>query len=232
MTYQIYKKTVVFIALLIASTLTPFAQAAKLADIFNGAMLGTTQRYFESVAGIPRESFMDIHTFNVGGCQVQATITGGEVTALRLELGPKCKADLSSFISDYSPKARKLPFGLFAKPLTFGEFAKAAGPMRYFADCLSGCGNGYDPSVYALWHGPHATQFLEALLEVKLVGEAVLTAAGAWQNHMERAMGEEYVMETRFNCDDHFSADAAQIFEKIEVTAITLGHDLKPPECS
>ena len=62
-----------------------------MAEVFNGEMLGTNQRYFESIAGIPRESFGDEHKFRVQGCNITATITEDTVSALRLELTPNAK---------------------------------------------------------------------------------------------------------------------------------------------
>ena len=103
--------------------------------------------------------------------------------------------------------------------------------MRYLSDCIFMCGNAFDPTVYAHWEGPHAVQFLEALLEVKLVGDAPIHASSAWKDRMVQVMGEDYVIGTQFNCDNRFSPEAAQLFQDVEVTAISFGHQLAVPEC-
>jgi len=140
------------------------AQAGTVAEVFNGEMLGTNQRYFESIAGIPRESFGDEHKFRVQGCNITATITEDTVSALRLELTPQCQADLTQFVGDYAPAP--------GQPLTFGAFEQASGGgLSYHADCLSGCGNSYDPSVYGHWEGPRAVDFMEVLLEAVQLAE-------------------------------------------------------------
>lgn len=231
MTQQLIKNTLFLFAITATLATTPLAQAAKLADVFTGDMLGANQRYFESIAGIPRESWMDNHTFKVEDCEVIATMQNEKVTALRLELTSKCKADLSSFIHDYAPESSALPFGLLTKPLTFGQFIAAAGPVSYSADCLYLCGNAYDPSVYAHWHGPHAAQFLEVMLEVVLVGDEAIQASQTWSNHMMKAVDDTYVINTKFNCDNRFSEIAEQAFENVAVTAVTVGHSLSPPTC-
>ena len=64
MIYSIHPKRAFFTLILYLPFIT-MAQTAKLSDIFNGEMLGVSQRYFESVAGIPRKSFLDTHTFRV-----------------------------------------------------------------------------------------------------------------------------------------------------------------------
>jgi hypothetical protein len=82
----------------IATALLSFstAQAATLTHVFRGDMLGPNQRYFESIAGMPRESNGNEHEFKVQGCNITATIEGGSVTRLKLETGPKCPADCPS----------------------------------------------------------------------------------------------------------------------------------------
>lgn len=114
---------------LFASTLTlslDVAHAASVAEVFNGDMLGTNQRYFESVAGIPRESNGDEHIFKVQGCDITATVEGGKVGKLRIELTPKCQADLTQFVGTYAPAPDN--------PLTVGAFiASSGGGLSYSA---------------------------------------------------------------------------------------------------
>lgn len=212
---------------LLASTLAMSlntAHAASVAEVFTGDMLGTNQRYFESVAGIPRESNGNDHHFKVQGCDITATIEGGKVSKLRLELTPKCQADLTQFVGTYAPAP--------GKPLTVGAFtASSGGGLSFSADCLSMCGNAADPSVYAHWEGPHAVGFREVLLEVVLVSDAALDASGQWESHMRKAEGDDYVMETRFNCDQKYASIAQKAFENVPVTAVTIGSELKAPGC-
>lgn len=209
--------------MLIASMLlSPFAnavQAKTVNEVFNGDMLGTTQRYFESIAGIPRKSSGNEHSFRVQGCNITATIDNNDVSALRMELNDKCQADLSTFIDSYTPPANT--------PLTVGAFE--FDNFTFMADCLSLCGNAADPSVFALWEGPRATNFIEVLLEFKLVGDAALDAADEWEELMKKAAGEDYIMETRFNCDDRFNTQGYNAFKNVTPTAITIGHGLSTP---
>lgn len=212
---------------LFASTLAlsvDVAHAASVAQVFTGDMLGTNQRYFESVAGIPRESFGDEHKFKVQGCNITATIEGGTVSKLRMELTPKCQANLTQFVDTFAPAP--------GKPLTVGAFTESSGGgLSYSASCLSMCGNAADPSVYAHWEGPRAIGFREVLLEVVLVSDAALSAADQWESQMRKAEGEDYVMETRFNCDQKYDAAAQKAFEKVQVSAVTIGTGLKASGC-
>ncbi|MGF6705306.1 hypothetical protein [Pseudomonas frederiksbergensis] len=209
----------------IATGSPAIAQAkASIAEVFNGEMLGTNLRYFESVAGIARKSSGDQHTYRVEGCQITATAGGGTINALRMELSPDCRADLKSFIGDsFAPAANK--------PLTFGNFQEAAGDLNFYADCLTMCGNAAEPSVYALWDGPRAVGFRQVLLEVALVSDQALQASNQWQASMTKAKGEDFVMDTRFNCERTFDAPAQKSFQAVQVTAITIGSELPTPGC-
>lgn len=208
-------------ALLGACTLV---QAATVAEVFNGEMLGTNQRYFESIAGIPRESFGDEHKFRVQGCNITATITAGTVNTLRLELTPQCQADLTQFVGDYAPAP--------GQPLTFGAFEQASGGgLSYHANCLSGCGNSYDPSVYGHWEGPRAVDFMQVLLEAVQVEDAAIEAANVWRDQMIKTMGEDWVMDGQFNCNRQFDPVARQALNAVQVTAVTVGQQLRVPSC-
>lgn len=212
------------IATALLALCAPLAQAASVAEVFNGDMLDTNQRYFESVAGIPRQSYGDQHLFRISGCNITATVQNNSVTALRLELTPSCQADLTSFLGEsFAPPA--------GQPLTVGSFQQAAGDLSFYSDCLTLCGNAADPSVYAHWEGPHAVNFREAMLEVVLAGDAALEASSRWQQQMTAAKGEDWVMETRFNCERDFDGQAQQSFAAVEVNAISIGSGLVKPGC-
>lgn len=199
---------------------TGAAQAATVQEVFNGDMLGTNQRYFESVAGIPRESNGDQHLFRVQNCQITATISSGKVSALGMELAKGCEPDLSSFIGEYAPKP--------GQALTPGAFGSG---VQYTADCLWMCGNAADPSAYASWEAPRAAGALEVLLEIVLVGTAATDAADKWTDQMKQAAGEDYLLDTKFNCDSRFNGVAGAAFKDVVATRVTIGHGLPKLSC-
>lgn len=196
-------------------------QAATVKEVFNGDMLGTNQRYFESIAGVPRESFGNDHIFRVQNCQITATIGNGKVTALRMDLAKGCQPDLQSFIGEDAPKV--------GQPITPGAFGRG---LRYTADCLSQCGNAADPSAYALWSAPRSSGAVEVLLEMVLVDGKALDAADQWETQMKEAAGEDYVMNTKFNCETRFDKVAEAAFQDVPATAITIGYDLPTQRCN
>ncbi len=196
------------------------AAAVKLNDVFNASMLGKQLRYFESVAGITQEIRGTEHYFMVAGCEVVADVAQDTVVGLSLAVSPKCPANLTSFLGEsFAPDSRK--------PLTFGRFAEAASPtMEFHADCLTSCGNAYDPGVQAYWEGPRALNFIQVRLEVLLVEEPALTASSQWSDGMTRQRGEDYVLDTRFNCERSFDDMALTAFKDVPVTRVTIGQGL------
>ena len=196
------------------------APAAAVSDVFNGSMLGVTQRYFESVAGIPRESFGNDKVFVVKNCRVTATIKNDKVSALNLVIANGCEADLRSFIGDDAPPA--------GQPITPGAFGSG---LRYTASCLARCGNAVDPSAYALWQAPRSSGGMEVLLEIVLASGKASSAAHGWREHMNKSAGEDYVLQTQFNCETRFDAFAAKAFQDVPVSAVTIGYGLPQQKC-
>lgn len=196
------------------------AQAATVKEVFNGAMLGTDQRYFESIAGVPRESSGNDHVFVVQNCQITATIGNGKVSALRMELAKGCEADLRSFIGEDAPRA--------GQTITPGVFGRG---QRYTADCLTQCGNAADPSAFALWTAPRSSGGMEVLMEMVLAGDKALDAADQWEAQMKKAVGEDYVLNTKFNCETRFDDAAAAAFKDVPVNSITIGYGLPTQRC-
>jgi len=211
--------SVFFVSMLTMSYGT--AHAASVGEVFTGDMLGTDQRYFESVAGIARKSNGNDHEFKVQGCNITATIEGGTVTRLRMELAPNCHADLTKFVGDYAPAP--------GKPLTLGAFdaTSGGGGLIYAVDCLSDCGNSEVPSVYAYWEGPHAVNYKNVMLEVALSSNAASAAAENWETQIQQPKGddsvEDGVMERRFTCDPKSAPIIQKAFENVPVTAVSIG---------
>lgn len=210
---------------LLAACASAQAQStATLAQVFSDDMIGANLSYFESVAGVARTSFGDEHSYRVEGCDISVNAGGGVVSSMRLQLSPGCSVDLSQDLGSFAPAA--------SQPLTVGSFARAAGgELDYYADCLQSCGNAADPTFYAYWQGPHAVGFLEVMLEVALVDDAALDAKGRWVADMQKARDEDWMLGTQFNCDHSFNDQAAQHFDKVAVTALTIGTELHTPGC-
>ena len=214
------KSTLLFsLPVLLAAVALQGCANKKLDKVFNGNMLDTNLRYFESIAGIPHKTFGDTHLFVVDGCNVEATAPDGKVASLSLELSDTCHVDLSSFLGSFTPES--------SKPLTFGDFSN----LKFTADCLQSCGNAYEPSVYALWEGPHAANFINVKLEaVQSAGDAS-DAAQQWEELMQQERGEDYVIDTKFNCDSDYDDVAAKLFEKVRVSKVTIGSVINMPGC-
>lgn len=213
------------VAILVA-TESVNAAASKLEKVFDPEMLSADLAYFEQVTGPARSTLGNQKIYKVDGCEVTATVSGGAISALHMPLNNKCSFDLNKFFSNAQPA---LPL----TNLTVGQFDKSMGSNGVFlSDCLTMCGNAADPSVYEYWEGSHAVGYLNVLLEVALVSDQAIAASDQWRDAMIAGKGEDWVMDTKFNCEPNSHNDTARkAFERVKVSAITIGGNLVKPGC-
>ena len=202
------------------------ASANDLARVFHMDMIGANVSALERVTGPALRSIGSARDYRVAGCDLTATIEGGMVNALRLEPNARCTFNLNALLPNYG--------GQFApvNTMTFGQFdAVTQRAGRYYADCLSSCGNAADPIVFEHWFGSRADLSFEVLLEAVQVSDAALGAADRWQQAMEREQGADWVVAGEFNCTSQYDDIAHDAFRSVRITAITIGFNLRTPEC-
>lgn len=200
------------------------AAPSKLEQVFYPEMLSVDLPYFELVTGPARNTRGGTKIYKFDGCEVTATLDGAAIQSLRLELSPSCTFDLNKFLPGY---------GKFPAPhlMTFGQFdALTNSSGQFMTDCLNECGNIADPSVYEYRSGSHSDGWLDVMLEVKLVDTPSIDASFKWAKAMKKTEGEEWVLQTKFNCQrTKYDTVARNAFKKVRITAITVGHNIKTP---
>lgn len=219
--------TALAVALIISAPHAEAQDARKLARLFTPEMVGSEVPYFETISGPARTVSPGVgglthRDYKVDGCDVTVHARGTTVSALGLRLTRICTFDPTKFFSQPVPSANQL---------TFGQFARIAGANRFSADCLSGCGNAFDPSVYLHWEGPRALGFMQFRLQAELVNGPALDASNRWQEAMESREGDEYVLNTTFNCDGKYNTTAARFFHDVKLTHVFVGTGLEPEGC-
>ncbi|WP_148113747.1 hypothetical protein [Saezia sanguinis] len=176
--------------------------------------------YLEQFTGVARntDTHFNTKTYLVDGCELQAGYADASITALTLTLSPQCAFDLAPFA--ISQQAEPIP----AHTLTFGTFNNLFGDsVTYYADCLTHCGNAYDPATYALHEGPRATGFLEIMVS----STGPYESAHQWAQVMLEHEGDEWVDETQFNCNPYKYRDVArELYKDQPIEKITIGHEL------
>lgn len=202
--------------------------STKLARIFNPKMLSANIEYLEQITGPARQTIMKSRTYDVDGCEVTAVVVNGTVGSLKLDLNPKCTFDLNAFVNvspDLFPPANLMTIG------QFDALTNSQGQL--LSDCIYMCGNAVEPTVSDYWEGPHADQFIEVRAEVTLVDDAAINASIAWQNIMEKGEGEDWVINTKFNCQKtKYDAPGHTLFKDVKLSSMTIGYGLDVPHCS
>jgi hypothetical protein len=195
--------------------------AARLSGIFKSEMLNVELPYLESITGpamhiYPGRADTQAREYRIEGCKVQAFIKGTRVRRYSLSLAPKCNFNLGALLYGYSSTSG----------LTVGKFASGAQHpiMRFQADCMDLCGNAADPTVDFKWEGPHSANFIAVVLTVVLADRAAVDASLRLQSLMQKNEGEDYVRNTRFNCDGKYDDVAVRSFASVAVNEITVGY--------
>lgn len=183
----------------------------KLSEIFAPDMLQSDLAYLEQITGIAKSTdiYSGVKHYKVEGCDVEVSYSpDNKIIALGLKLTPNCSFDLAPFIG----RSNVLP----ANQMTFEQF-----DGNYYASCLYMCGKAYDPLIYKHHEEPHANNFLEVLVS------SVSADNYAWAEAMIKKEGEEWVIDTKFNCDPNkYDALAEQLFGKDKIEEITVGYGL------
>ena len=214
------------VAMLAANSAASAAKPVNIAQVFDPEMIDADVAYFERVTGPARNTYDDTKIYKVDGCEITATVAGGSIRSLRMDLSPQCTFNLNKFLPNFADK--------FPSPhtMTFGKFDSVTGGNgQFYADCLTQCGNAADPVIYEHWYGSRADLVLEVMLEAVQVGGPVLSAADTWHAAMEKAEGEDWVVDAKFNCTRKYDAIAHRAFRDVTISAITIGYDVQAPHC-
>lgn len=185
----------------------------KLSEIFAPDMLGSDLAYLEQITGVAKNTYAETRTkkYKVEGCMVEVQYSLDKtITALGLDLSPQCSFDAAPFLG----QSTTLP----ANQLTFGQLIDG----QYYADCLSLCGNAYEPSIYKHYEGAHVDNFLEILV-------SSVSAQGQyeWTQAMVQKEGEDWVNDGKFNCSPQkYNEIAEQFLKQDKIQKITIGYDL------
>ena len=153
----------------------PTAQAKRVIDqLFSTETIGMNLAYAQKIAGPAMRSEFHRHQFRTDGCDI--TLVSDEadkvIESVEIDIAPSCNLSLKSVLNS-----------------------------RYYADCLTLCGNAADPVVYLEAKGSRLTNFINYSVQAPMVDGKVLDATAAWRDAMVKAESDDYVLDTRFNCE-------------------------------
>lgn len=198
-------------------SVAPFAVAnsSKIEQVFSYDMIGLDVAYLESIIGIARQTDTHFKTkrYIVDGCPLEVGYNEQSIQSLSVKLSDKCRFNMKDIIHfNETIPSDKVLFGM-------------TGPVTYYADCLMLCGNAYDPSVHELYQGSRAENFRELLLSS--ISDSY-EARSKWTDAMIAKEGEDWVMESRFNCDPQkYNHIAENALKGEKVDRVTIGYNLK-----
>lgn len=204
------------------SALPAHAQTAQ--SLFAPDTLFVQVAYVEKTVGPAWKVQGDHRQYKLGPCVVTLIAQKGEVIGMEMDVNAQCNPDLQNFVGVAGP--------LRVAGKTFGDIAAIVPNNEYAADCLTMCGNAYDPSLYMILRGAHFNDFIDVAVSAAQVDKRTIEAGAQWATAMEKAKGEEYVMGTDFNCDRSKDAAAQVILAPARITHIQAGQQLDPTGCA
>lgn len=197
------------------------AAASKLEQIFTADMIDADVSYLEQFSGPARNSdeFMKTKTYKVSGCIITAHLDSNEKTiqALTLNVSDKCTIDANIFLKNTN---KPIPS---ANKITFGTFDESMGGGKFFSDCLKFCGNAYAPSVYEFVQGSHADDYIDIMIGVEQSTDVALDSSSKWTDVMKKQEGEEWLIDTKFNCTEKYDDIARAAFKNVKIDSISIG---------
>lgn len=190
--------------------------------------IGLNLEYVVRVSGPAMRITGNQQLFDLQGCKFTLTTDEAKqsILGVQLELSKECPVDVGPIINADKP--------ILAGDLTFGAADRHFRPGDYLSDCLSSCGNAYDPSIYWSAEGSHADGFGKVVLSVPIAEDAVVDAAARWRDAMLKSETEDWVViETGFNCaPQKYREVAVREFSGMHPAFLSFGHSAEVPTCT
>jgi hypothetical protein len=195
--------------------------AAKLSQVFTFDMLNAQIPYLGHIVRPAMHVFLgpngtEFRDYQADGCHFQARVsstTGSPaVQALSLELSSRCNFDFSAF--HLTPLSTR---GLTISKVPFYT------SLGFESDCIYLCGNAADPTVEFIEQSSHATNWVGVVYSITIVSDPTIDAVETIRQPMQKREGEDYILQTRFNCDHKFTQLAIQAFANLPINRVTVG---------
>lgn len=199
--------------------------AASITPIVRLESIDATKEFIERTLGQSTYETPDTAQYEVAGCSVSVVFAPNRaVRSVSIALKPGCKFDASELARSDQPV-------IVSGPMPFSQFEAQFGQARYSSPCLTLCGNAFEPYVTAVVPGYSANGGIDIGAQVLFVEDAAMEAKSAWQEQLMTKVGEDYVFETRFNCEDTHNDIPRAAFAQVPVESLQFGRDLAEASC-
>lgn len=208
-----------------APTVEAAAEGQGISRIVAIESIGATKEFLERTLGQSTYETPQEARYTASGCDV--SVSFGEdkaVSQISIALKPGCRFDASKLANLDAPL-------VIDGPLTFAQFEKLFGQAHYTSPCLTLCGNAYDPYVDAVVGGVRANGMIDVSAHAIFVEDPVLEAVGQWRDKLQTTKGEDYVMNTKFNCERDQDAIPSAAFANVQVEAFQFGREIGSSDC-
>lgn len=200
-------------------------QVSSLDELLAPDTIGATVAYVESRIGPAWKVDGDDRIYKIDGCHVAMHASSGNVAALIMDVSDECTTNLKNLAdADDSTPIHQMTLGQIEKILGHGEFT---------ADCLTLCGNAYEPMLHQNWDGYSANNNVDFRVSFnQFDDDGEYTATNTWQEAMQDKEGEDYIAQAGFNCDRTYDDLARTLFKDFRINQIAIGSLDRVQDCS
>lgn len=198
---------------------------ASITPIVRFQSIDATKEFLERTLGQSKYETPDSAQYELAGCNVNVGFADNKaVTSISIDLKPGCSFDASELARSDQPV-------IVNGPMAFARFEELFGSARYTSPCLTMCGNAFDPYVAAVVPGYSANGGVDVSAQSLFIEDAAGEAMNAWREQLKAKLGEDYVIETKFNCEDTHNDIPRAAFAQVPVETLQFGRDLADGNC-
>ncbi|WP_339914420.1 SHOCT domain-containing protein [uncultured Brevundimonas sp.] len=186
---------------------------SRIDRLFIPSLVHGNLPFFEAISGPAKQVFGSSRSYEIDGCAIWLEMKGQEIQSITTSISNQCNPS-------------SLGFTLNGK--TLAQAAQRFGEGRYSASCLRSCGNAVEPSYTLEIDGYHANNWISYSFDSQPNGDRDYDRLNVWESKMEAAEGEDYVIMSRFNCDQRYGADARRAIQGFKIKSVTISNGLDP----
>lgn len=197
-------------------------EKARITSFFIPDTLGVTVAYLEQSVGVAKRVRGNIREYAVDDCVLSVSTQDGNIASMAMDITPNCPINWTALTGQGATKNTQVHFN---------DIEQWVGQGTYQADCLERCGNAFDPSVYLFIPGYGANGNMGVQVSAVQATDPVIDATSAWADIIKKEKGDDYLYETKFNCDAGvFDEHARRLLANVAISRIMIG-DIPAPSC-
>lgn len=189
----------------------------KLMFALSGDAIGANPAYVEQKLGVPRIKNAYQMVFELEGCTIDYGLDETSITSIRVDITDQCQPLIDG--KRITPST------------TFGDLAQDW--STYIADCFSGCGNAYDPSISLRFNGSRSNGFISVTYGAGY--DKTAEAQDIWSAELRERLGigpfDTPDDPDAMSCVKNPSPKVKAKLHKVPISSVHIFSNVEDPHC-